>query len=329
MHSSVRCGLLRCLLVLLGTLVMVVPPCLQAQRFPRRDRGGAGAAGAAGRESITVGGRPRSYLVRAPRGLARRDAPVPLVLVLHGGGGNADNAEQMTGFTELVERERILVVYPDGSGRNRRNALLTWNAGHCCAYAMQNQVNDVAFIDALIDRVAATYPVDPARIYVTGMSNGAMMAHRLGRELSHRVAAIAPVVGAVFGDEVPASSPVSAIMINGLEDASVPANGGPPGGLAKSQWDGTPARPNVDQGHFWARSNGCSATPSRSDQRQIVSWRWACPSGIGVEVHQVRNGGHAWPGGNRGSKLGDRPSGAMDATEVIWAFFAAHPKRTR
>lgn len=276
-----------------------------------------------------VGGQQRTYLLRVPRGHTSSSAPAPLVIALHGGGGNADNAEQMTGFTELVERERLIVAYPDGSGRNRLNRLLTWNAGHCCAFAMQNQVDDVAFVAALIDRIAATHAVDQARVYVTGMSNGAMMSHRLGRELSARIAAIAPVVGAVFGDEPVAASPVSAIMINGLEDESVPADGGPPGGLAKNQWDGTPARPNVDQGHFWARSNGCSATPGRSEQRQVITWRWACPAGLGVEVHQVRNAGHAWPGGRRGSTLGDRPSSAMDATEVIWSFFKAHPKRAR
>lgn len=305
-----------------------------AQRRPIRDRVRDGtarrgeASAAQDRQSVQVGGRNRAFILRVPQTVAR-GTPLPLVIVLHGGGGNADNAERMTGFTALVEREEILVAYPDGSGRQQRNMLLTWNADHCCAYAMQNKVDDVAFIDALITQVARTYSVDPQRVYVTGMSNGAMMSHRLGRELSHRIAAIAPVVGAVFGDEAVASSPVSAIMINGLKDESVPANGGPPGGLAKSQWDGTPTLPNVDQGNYWARSNGCTTTPSSSEQRLIISWRWSCPPGLAVEVHQVRNGGHAWPGGKAGSKRGDRPSNVMDATEIIWAFFKAHPKQTR
>jgi polyhydroxybutyrate depolymerase len=192
---------------------------------------------------------------------------------------------------------------------------------------MQTAVDDVAFVAALIDSVSARYPVDPARIYVTGMSNGAMMSHRLGSALSHRVAAIAPVVGAVFGDEPRPAAPVSAIMINGLLDASVPADGGPPGGPARGQWDGTPARPNVDQGSYWARANGCRDTPARSEQDRVISWRWACPAGLAVEVHQLRDGAHAWPGGQRGRPGADTPESGMDATRVIWAFFKAHPKR--
>lgn len=319
MHST------RLLILGLAWCAALSPSVAEAQRRPIRDR--IGNRGNDQRQTLQVDGRSRSYLLRTPRGHSPRSTPAALVIVLHGGGGNAENAERMTGFTRLVERERIVVAYPDGTARQARNTLLTWNAGHCCASAMQEQVNDVAFIDALITRVSADYAIDPARIYVTGMSNGGMMSHRIGRELSHRIAAIAPVVGAVFGDEQTTRSPVSAIMINGLLDESVPANGGPPGGPAASQWDGTPARPNVDQGNFWARNNGCSATPTSTQTRQIITWRWACPQGLGVEVHQVKQGGHAWPGGQRGSARGDDPGNAMNATEVIWAFFKAHPKQ--
>lgn len=331
------------LAALAAILTLFVAPDAAAQRRPLRDRvaqEGAGRQGAAAdRHTVHVDGRTRRYLLRVPQQVARGTRPLPdrrrealpLVIALHGGGGNADNAERMTGFSALVERERLIVAYPDGSGRLTRGAsrpaLLTWNADHCCGFALQHEVDDVAFVAALIDSVSAMYPVDAARIYVTGMSNGAMMAHRLGRELSHRVAAIAPVVGAVFGDEPPPASPVSAIMINGLRDASVPANGGPPGGPARSQWDGTPARPNVDQGAYWARANGCRETPVRSEQDRVITWRWPCPAGLAVEVHQLRDGGHAWPGGQRGRPGADATDSGLDATRLIWAFFQAHPKR--
>jgi polyhydroxybutyrate depolymerase len=280
------------------------------------------------RETLRVGGDTRTYLLRVPTQLSRSSAPAPLVIVLHGGGGNAANAEAMTGFTALVERERIVVAYPDGSSPRRRSQLHTWNADHCCGHAMESEIDDVAFLNALIDRISASHPIDPSRIYVTGMSNGGMMSHRVGRELSKRIAAIAPVVGAVFGDEVPPPQPVSAIMINGLLDKSVPADGGLSGGLGRNNWDGTPTKPNLDQGTFWARSNGCTLTPTRTTQGAIITSRFACPAGIGVEVHQLSDNGHAWPGGSAGSRRGDPPSTAMNATEVIWAFFKAHPKTT-
>jgi polyhydroxybutyrate depolymerase len=165
------------------------------------------------RQSFTHDGRTRTYIVRPPRDVANNRTPLPVVLVLHGGGGNAVNAERMSGFTELVERERLIAVYPDGTGR-LPTTLLTWNADHCCALAMTERVDDVGFIAALLDTLAARYPVDARRIYVTGMSTGGMMAHKLARELPQRIAAIAPVVGAVFVGAPPPKGPVSVLAIN-------------------------------------------------------------------------------------------------------------------
>jgi polyhydroxybutyrate depolymerase len=279
------------------------------------------------RQSFMHNGTLRGYVVRAPNGARSAGARLPVVLVLHGGGGNADNAERMTGFTQLVEREHIMVVYPEGTSARAFVRLLTWNAGHCCGYAMENRIDDVGFIDALLDTLAARYPVDTARIFVTGMSNGAMMSHRLGRELSHRIAGIAPVVGALFGDELPPSQPVSAIMINGLLDKSVPADGGATGGRSANAWDGVPTAANIAQGTYWARADGCAATPTVQERATSVTRRWECPAGRRVELHQLKDQGHAWPSGQRGSRLGDKPSTSMDATEVIWAFFASVRKQ--
>lgn len=274
---------------------------------------------------LTHRGSVRTFVVRAPQGLTRTAAPVPVVIVLHGGGGNAANAEQMSGFTRLVERERIIVVYPNGTGR-RADRLLTWNAVHCCGRAMTQSVDDVGFIDAMLDTLAAHHPIDPARLYITGMSNGAMLTHRLARELRHRPAAIAPVVGALFGDEGPAAGPVSAIIFNGLRDTSVPAQGGDGDGIGQRAWDGTPPRPNLAQSAYWARTAGCEASPRMEETTQFILWTYACPAGYDVRLYQVKNSGHAWPGGQRGSRVGDRPTAAVDATELMWAFFEGHPR---
>jgi polyhydroxybutyrate depolymerase len=250
---------------------------------------------------------------------------MPLVIVMHGGGGNAHNAEAMTGFTAKANAAGFIVAYPNGSGR-RPDALLTWNAGHCCGYAMERRVDDVGFIDALIDEMVSRYPVDARRVYVTGMSNGAMMAHRLGIELSDKIAAVAPVVGTVFGDESRPGSPVSAIVINGMLDRAVPFDGGPPGGRVTGAWDGTPTKPAAEQGRFWATANGCGPSPNVVDHGGYLLTRYDCPSSLGVVVYAVKDNGHAWPGGQSGSRAGDTPSTALDATQVIWEFFASHPK---
>ena len=306
--------------VLFALAVLVATSPLAAQRgIGRRQRGGVA-------ESFTYQGIERHYIVRAPAGATRSGERLPVVLVLHGGGGNANNAESMTGFTRLVERERIIVVYPEGTNKRARIRLDTWNAGHCCGSAMTERVDDVGYIDALLDTLAAHYPVDPNRLYATGMSNGGMMSHRLGRELRHPLAAIAPVVGAVFGDEAPPSHAVSALMINGLLDKSVPPDGGNSGGRGANAWDGTAMRPQTAQGEYWAKANGCTPEPRKETRGVIVHWRYECPAGRAVEWYQLADMGHAWPGGKRGSGLGDEPSTALDATDVIWAFFKAHPR---
>lgn len=302
-----------------AVLTTLLAPLLASTLACAGRRAEPGASGEA-KQSFEHNGRTRSYVVRAPAGVTRSSTPLPVVFVLHGGGGNAGNAEQMTGFTRLVERERIIVVYPEGTGRFR-NRLLTWNAQHCCGPAMTERVDDVGFISALIDTLAAHYPVDQRRVYATGMSNGGMMSHRLGRELSTRITAVAPVVGAVFGDEAPPERPVSALMINGLLDKSVPAQGGLSGGRGASAWDGMPARPNIYQGTYWARYNACDATPRLDERGSVLRWTYRCPAGRAVELIQLKDNGHAWPGGKSGSRLGDTPSTAIDATDVIWAFF--------
>jgi polyhydroxybutyrate depolymerase len=253
-----------------------------------------------------------------------KEKQMPLVVVLHGGGGNAANAEKMTGFTTKAANEGFIVVYPEGTGR-LRDKFLTWNAGHCCGYAMDRKADDVGFINALLDQLLADYPIDPKRIYMTGMSNGGMMSHRLGIELAHRFAAIAPVVATVFGDETVPVQPVSALMLNGMLDKSVPYAGGPTGGRPDA-WDGTPAQPAMVQAEFWAQANNCVKAPEQQEQGALLLWRYRCPSGKAVELYLIKDNGHAWPGGEKGSHRGDKPSPSVDATAVIWEFFKGHSK---
>lgn len=278
-----------------------------------------------GERTLVHRGERRSYVVRMPSREAADTTRRPLVIVLHGGGGNAANAERMTGFTRKARDERFVVAYPNGSGRLRRS-LLTWNAGHCCGFAMERRVDDVGFIAAMIDTLVATAQVDPRRIYVTGMSNGAMMAHRLGIELAPRIAAIAPVVGGVFGDERMPEGPVAALIMNGALDRNVPPAGGAPGGRGTDAWDGTPLKPAEAQGEFWARVAACDPTPEVRSEGQARVARYRCPAGRAVEWYLVLDNGHAWPGGSAGSRRGDAPSRSLDATTVIWEFFKRQGK---
>lgn len=261
-------------------------------------------------------------MLRLPDAWRPDQALLPLVVVLHGGGGNARITEAMTGLTKKGAEEGFAVVYPEGSGR-RDDGALTWNAGHCCGWALEHHADDVGFIAALLDHLLATAPIDPQRLSITGMSNGAMLTHRLGIALADRIAAIAPVAGALFGDEPAPTQPVSALMINGLLDESVPFAGGPLGGRAPGASDGTPLQPVLEQGAFWAGVDGCTGAVQREDLGDHVLWRHPCPPGVAITQIVVNDSGHAWPGGRKGSPRGDIPSVAIDATAVIWGFFKA------
>jgi polyhydroxybutyrate depolymerase len=146
--------------------------------------------------TLQVDGRERSYLVHVPAKYGGKQ-PTPVVLAFHGGGSNAEQMVRFCGLNEKADKEGFLAVYPSGTGRFER--MLTWNAGNCCGYAMQNKVDDVAFTRALLDDLAEVANVDPKRVYATGMSNGAIMCYRLASQLSDRIAAIAPVAGQGWG----------------------------------------------------------------------------------------------------------------------------------
>ncbi len=141
--------------------------------------------------SLKVGDHERTYLLHLPLAFDGKRS-LPLVVVLHGGGGNAPGAVDMTGFSEKADKEGFVVVYPNGSGR-LKNRLLTWNSGNCCGYALDSSADNVGFIRVLIDELEKTRAIDPKRVYATGMSNGGMMTYRLACELSDKIAAAAPV----------------------------------------------------------------------------------------------------------------------------------------
>ena len=272
-------------------------------------------------QSFTFAGRERAYLVHLPPAIG--NSPLPLVLVLHGGGGNAANAARMTQMSALADKENFIVVYPNGSGR-LDDTLLTWNSGNCCGYALDNSVDDVGFIRALIEKLQRDYPIDARRVYATGISNGGMMSYRLACELSDKIAAIAPVAGALNVECKPAQ-PVSVIAFHGTNDQNVPYNGG----VGSKSID---PHPRTDQSvayalTFWSQFDQCAPTPRRDERGSIVHDTYAnCANGTGVELYTINGGGHAWPGGDRLTVLLDAPTQEISATELMWKFFKQHPK---
>jgi polyhydroxybutyrate depolymerase len=219
-------------------------------------------------------------------------------------------------FSDKANSCGFIAVYPEGVQSNGPLRLRTWNAGTCCDHAMENNVDDIKFISEVIDFMIITYHADPARVYVTGMSNGGMMAYRLACELPQKIAAIAVVSGTMLVKE--ACSPARAmpvLHIHSTLDTKVPPAGGT--GLAGYHY------PAVDSAlDVWHSINSCNEEPLREQKNGYTLTRWtACRDDAAIEYYLTDDGGHAWPGSAKTRARADNPSVAINANELILNFF--------
>ncbi len=301
--------------------LLLIGAVFQQSLFARSSPKVADAPGSH-RFSIQFDGRERTYLLHIPLQYSPA-ASSPLVIVLHGGGGNAHNAIRITGMSAKADSENFLVAYPEGTGYFKKH-VLTWNAANCCGYAERENVDDVGFIRAMLSELEQNYAVDPRRIYVTGMSNGGMMAFRLACEMSDKIAAIAPVATAFNDEECAPDSPVSIIMFNGRLDEHVLYLGGQ-STVARSPRTDRPVAETID---FWVAHNECYKTFLEEERKAVVRKTFSGGAGgSNVVLFTIKNGGHAWPGGKKGRLAGDKPTRQISATELMWAFFVSHPKQ--
>ncbi len=264
---------------------------------------------------IVVDGVARTFHLYRPAGLA--GGPVPLVVVLHGGFGRGTQAERSYRWDAQADTGRFLVAYPDGLGR-------AWNAGGgCCGTPGRTNVGDVGFIAQMVAVIEREAPVDRARLYATGISNGGIMAYRLACD-TRIFAAIGPVAATQLGGCLSPAS-ISVIHIHGTADTNIPYHGGAGEGVAHI--DG-PAIPALNA--TWRRIDHC-AGPAVATAGVVTTSIASCPGGRTVELITIAGAGHQWPGavpdplGQRLLHL-DAPSTALRATSVIWRFFAAHRK---
>lgn len=286
------------------------------------------------RESILVDSLERYYTIHVPESY---DAltPVPLVLVFHGGGGNPDNIARTTGMNVKADTEGFIVVYPDGTGRFK-NRIHTWNVGFCCGYSLENNIDDVLFIDTLVQHLKNQYTIDENRIYATGMSNGGMMTYRVGAELSNVFAAIAPVAAQIGGQateeeilwRIPQPDyPVSVIAFNGMNDSRVPYDGGRPADNDTHVYSWISTNESIQ---FWVEHNHCNIIPSQNTTAEgnvIIETYTNGTNNTEVVLCTIVDGTHSWPGGQKGHKKGAEPTMDVNATDMMWEFFINHPKQ--
>lgn len=293
--------------------------------------------------SIVHGGISRTYLLHVPKSFDK-ERLWPLVFVLHGGGGDGAKAAKLTGFSAKADAAGFIVCYPDAINHH-------WNDGRQVRRfkSQRDAIDDVGFIAALIDRFAKDLNVDRQRVYATGISNGGMMCYRLGCDLADRVAAIAPVAAAMpepLADSAQPSEPVPVLAINGTKDPLVPYEGGGVG-LYHKRGQVLSVSKTIE---FWVAADSCSPKPEITeipdidpeDGIRVVRERYlrgATDSGSptsdfelrtsgfaerDVILYRVEGGGHTWPSGARRVARFGKTARDIDATEVIWEFFARH-----
>lgn len=284
--------------------------------------------------TIISNGLLRSYRMHISPNLHENSTPA-LLFVLHGGGGTGEGMERsltLGGFNTFSDEQDVLVVYPDGIEKN-------WNDGRTNVSdpAHEQQIDDVGFFTLLIENLSEEFSVDPHRIFVTGISNGAMMSYRLAIELPEKIAAIAPVAGALPIDLISinmSNIPVSVCVLSGTHDPLVPWEGGlvgfprNPRGIVLSVQDSV---------MYWVEHNICVDTPNStllpdSDpkdktwvQQDIYSHG---QNNTEVVLYTIYNGGHTWPDGLQylPESLVGRTTHDINANNVIWDFFRTHPK---
>lgn len=276
--------------------------------------------------SVQVGSLRRTFRIYVP---AAATSPAALVFVLHGGGGTARQMERSVSFNALADRFGFVVIYPDAVDRN-------WNDGRDAANirSQREAVDDVGFIATLIDVLSREMRIDRRRIFATGISNGGFMSQRLAVDLSERIAAIAPVASGMapaLAAHFPPKEPVSVLVMNGTRDPLVPYHGG------RVLRDRGETMDTDEIIRIWVQHNRCPTPgmtvvlpdddPTDGTRVRKTSYT-GCAGRAEVALYAIEGGGHTWPGGSQYLPRGiiGRVCRDIDATRVIWEFFAAHPK---
>lgn len=275
-------------------------------------------------QHITVDGTMRDYLRYVPK---QGHAPYPVIILFHGGGSKASAMPRFTGMSKLAEENGFIALYPQGINKH-------WNDGR----PTTSTVDDVAFVQKILEETNTRYTIDPSRVFAAGISNGAIFSHALACRASGTIAAIAAVAGRTPANiTCEPTHPVSVLQIDGTDDPIVPFDGGAVksfGGAGK----GGEVRSNAQAVNFWAKHDRCTAQEpstalprlSWTDKTNIERTNYTqCEGGAEVVNLVVQGGGHTWPGGPQYLPrfIIGTASKQLDASRTMVEFFLTHPKR--
>lgn len=261
---------------------------------------------------VAVQGEERSYRVVTPPGDTGDggDTELPVIVAIHDAGNTIDGMAQVTQLQRAAVQHDFAVVFPAAAEEAER----TWNAGFCCGAGPSVGLDDMAFLDAVVDEVADDEQVDADRIYLAGVSNGAVMAYQYACERAERVAGVGSVAGTMDPESCQPAEPVSVLEIHGTNDDVVPFDGGEMPDFVQATLPAISAEALV--GH-WAEANSCSEEPTTSADDPVTRTTWEqCEADATVELIAIEGAGHTWYASEFGPV-----DGAVDATDEILRFF--------
>lgn len=287
---------------------------------------GAAATGTLSRETISVDGHERSYLLYTPAAIRSDSGLKPLVLVFHGGGGTARGIAREIGRSmhSLAERDEFFVAYPDAVDK-----IWDFGAGEI-SDALEVRTNDRAFFAAIMDELTATKAIDGRRIFATGISRGGQASYFVACTFPKRIRAIAPVAMPMpkfMLDLCTDAQGIGVAIINGTEDPLVPYDGGQIRVGRRERGDVLSTDTTID---FWRSRNHCAVEPTSqtvidpvSDRMQVHVTRWDDCELAPVLLYRIEGGGHTWPSGSQYLPrfLVGPVNRDIDAAEEIWSFF--------
>lgn len=284
-------------------------------------------------QQLEFGGHSRTYVAYAPASYDGQK-PVPLVLVLHGTASkpredlvrSCKGIVRFTKWEQKAEAEGFIAVAPVALGSSLNEGSGRGGSGF-------EDVDDVGFIEAVLDDVSGRFAIDQDRIYVTGFSSGASMAQRLAVEMSHRIAAIGAVGGHLWSEDRAPAAARPVLLLFGTEDPLNPIDGGKVRyGFAGLDLVLDKPAP-VTTAKMWARRLECSSGPtelSDKDGVRAVAWR-PCANGAEVLFYTVAGLGHQWPGGmplpKKWAEIVGKYTDVINATDLIWDFFSRQRRR--
>lgn len=275
---------------------------------------------------IAFGGHARTYRLHVPEAVATHpDRAVPLVVALHGGGGNGAQLANTSQLDVEADRLGFVVAYPDGLllARPTGVSIRTWNGGGCCAPAMSSGVDDVGFVAAIIEEIGAATAIDPGRVVVGGHSNGGILSWRIACERADVLAAAVIVEGSLERPTCTPSRGVDLVQVHGDADEFLPLEGG----VGPKSFSGTGFTSAAASQALWTSAQGCGpGVASTSDHLAITTWP-DCADDTESELVVIEGGTHAWAGADpaRSADFLGEPSPFFSATGVF-TDFAASPR---